>query len=175
MTIPELLILIALMAYAVYRQSRRHELVGSTRFKMALIYIGVGLLIGGLRLPVGLLGYAFFAASIALSVVVGLIRGRYTRISADGDGHVYVQGTIFTIFLFIGMIVIKFALGTTAYLLGNSSHGGFGEIIIMIGVMIAVQAEILWRRAQPLSPRQSATSASTMRSSPTTSVPENNQ
>lgn len=174
MTVPELLVLIALMTYAVYRQSRRHELVGSTRFKMAFIYIGVGLLIGGLRLPVGLLGYAFVAASIALSVVVGLIRGRYTRISTD-DGRVYAQGTIFTISLFIGMIVIKFALGTTAYLLGNSSHGGFGEIIIMIGVMIAVQAEILWRRAQPLSPRQSATSASATHSWPTTSVPENNQ
>ena len=174
MTVPELLILIALMAYAVYRQSRRHELVGSTRFKMAFIYIGVGLLIGGLHLPVGVLGYTFFAASIALSVVVGLIRGRYSRIFTD-DGRVYAQGTVFTIALFVGMIVIKFALGTTAYLLGNSSHGGFGEIIIMIGVMIAVQAEIVWRRARPLSPRASSSPRPAPRPQLTTPIHDNNR
>lgn len=175
MTVPELVILVALVAYAVYRQSRRHEVVGSIRFKMALIYIGVGLLVGGLRLPVGVLGYTFFAASIGLSVVVGLIRGRYTRIFADDDGRVYAQGTAFTIGLFIGMIVIKFALGTTAYLLGNSSHGGFGEIIIMIGVMIAVQAEILWRRAQPLSPRTTPAPPVTSPAPMSRSVPDINQ
>lgn len=153
MTVYELVALVGLIVFAVYRQSRRHELVGSTRFKMALIYIVVGLFIGGLHLPIGAIGYGFFAASIALSVVVGLIRGRYTRLWRETDGRVYIQGTAFTIGIFVAMVVVKFGLGTTAYLLGNSDHGGIGEIVIMIGVMIAVQAELLWRRAQPLHPR----------------------
>ncbi|PHV67844.1 DUF1453 domain-containing protein [Williamsia muralis] len=153
MTVYELVVLVGFIGYAVYRQSRRHELVGSSRFKMALIYIVVGLVIGGLHLPVGVIGYGFLAASIALSVVVGLIRGRYTRLWREADGRVYVQGTTFTIGIFVAMVVVKFGLGTAAYLLGNSDHGGIGEIVIMIGTMIAVQAELLWRRAQPLHPR----------------------
>jgi hypothetical protein len=31
-----------------------------------------------------------------------------------------------------------------------SDHGGFGEVLIMIGIMVGIQAELVWRRAQAL-------------------------
>ena len=48
--------------------------------------------------------------------------------------------------------VAKFGIGTYAYLEHVKDGAGFGEIMIMIAVMIVVQAEIVWRRAQELSP-----------------------
>ena len=82
----------------------------------------------------------------------GLIRGRLTRVWAAADGHAYSQGTPLTIGLFFALVAAKFAIGTAAYFLRVSDDGGFGEILIMIAVMVAFQAELIWRRARALPP-----------------------
>jgi len=66
---------------------------------------------------------------------------------ASGERKVYSQGTTLTVGLFLGMVVAKFGLGTYAYFAHISDDGGFGEILVMIAVMVAFQAEIIWRRA----------------------------
>jgi surface polysaccharide O-acyltransferase-like enzyme len=147
----ELVLILALVGYAVYRQTRKHELAGKSRFKLAIIYGIVGLAVGGLALPHGSLALLLFAASIALSLVVGFVRGRYTRIWREGD-RLYAQGTTFTVTLFLLMVAAKFGLGTVAYFAHVSADGGLGEILLMIAVMVAVQAEYVWRRAQALLP-----------------------
>jgi hypothetical protein len=148
----EIIILLALVGYAIYQQTRRHEVVGESRFKLAIIYAVVGLIVGGMHLPVTVAAVAFLVISLALSAVVGLLRGRLTKVWAGADGHVYSQGTALTISLFIGLVVVKFAMGTAAYFLHISDDGGFGEILIMIAIMVAFQAELIWRRAQAISP-----------------------
>ncbi|HVH22512.1 MAG TPA: hypothetical protein VNA11_08650, partial [Pseudonocardia sp.] len=92
---------------------------------------------------------------LVLSALVGLARGRWTRLWAQ-DGRVYSQGTPLTIGLFLGLIAAKFAIGTVCYFLHISDDGGFGEILVMIAVMIAFQAEIIWRRARTIGARTSA-------------------
>ena len=151
MSLSELLLIVALTGYAVYRQTQRHQVDGSNRFKLAFIYAGIGLLTGGLYLPRTPVGIAMFAASIALSVIVGLLRGRLTRVWAEA-GHVYSQGTALTVCLFLALVLAKFGLGTLAYFLHAGEHGGIGDVLLMIAVMIAFQAEIIWRRAQQLLP-----------------------
>lgn len=153
----DLLAIVALIIFAVYRQSRPHELIGSGRFKLAIIYIVAGVVIGGLHPPQEWQGWVLLASSIALSLIVGLARGRYTDMWAS-DGGVYVKGNRLTIGLFVAMIVVKFAMGFGAYFLHITTHGGFGEVVVMIGVMVAVQAQYLWRRARPLNPRRTASS-----------------
>ena len=44
------------------------------------------------------------------------------------------------------------SLGTLAYFTGISDGGGFGEVLFMIAIMVALQAQIMWRRAQVLLP-----------------------
>lgn len=53
------------------------------------------------------------------------------------------QGTAVTIGLFLVLVTVKFALGALAYSLDVSDDGGVGEIIVMIAVMIALQADIM--------------------------------
>jgi len=145
----ELLMILALTGCAVYQQTRRHEVVGRTRFKLAIIYLIIGLVSGGFNLPPNALSVLFLVISLALSLVVGVVRGRFTRVWNEA-GHVYSQGTRLTVGLFLALVASKFVLGTIAYFADVSDDGGVGEVLLMIGLMVAVQAELIWRRAQAL-------------------------
>jgi hypothetical protein len=151
----EIVALVALVCFAVYRQTRQQEVVGNTRFKLAIVYGVVGLVVGGFYFPDTGGEATLLVASIVLSAVVGLLRGRWTRVWAGADGRVFSRGTPLTIGLFLAMVVVKFGMGTVAYFTGVTDHGGFGEILLMIAVMVALQAELIWRRARPLGARRS--------------------
>ena len=148
----EILALLALVGYAIYRQTRQNEVVGGSRYKLAIIYAIVGVIIGGFSLPHSAAEVLVLGIGLALSVVVGLARGRLTHLWAE-DGKVYSKGTPLTIGLFVGLVAVKFAIGTACYFLKISDDGGFGEVLVMIAIMIAFQAEIVWRRAQALGAR----------------------
>src|SRR6476620_5623279 len=66
-SIVEILILVVMVGYAVYRQTQRHEVVGSSRFKLAIIYAVVGLVVGGFSRPDSAAEWGLLAASLALS------------------------------------------------------------------------------------------------------------
>lgn len=154
-----ILALLALVGYAIYQQTQRHEITGAGRFKLAIIYAAVGLVIGGFSRPDTPAEWGLLAASLALSVVVGLARGRLTRMWVEDrpDGrHVIAQGTAVTIGLFLALVAAKFALGTWAYFAHVSDDGGFGEVMFMIAVMVAFQAELVWRRARAMGARVTA-------------------
>ena len=68
----------------------------------------------------------------------------------DAERPGVLPGHPLTIGLFLGLVAAKFAIGTACYFLHISDDGGFGEILVMIAVMIAFQAETIWRRAQVL-------------------------
>jgi hypothetical protein len=145
-----LLALLALTGYAIYKQTQRHEITGRARFKLAIIYAVVGLVVGGFSRPDTPVEWGLLGVSLALSVVVGLARGLLTRMWTEDtpEGRrVFSQGTALTIGLFLGLVAVKFALGTWAYFAHISDDGGFGEVMVMIAVMVAFQAEIIWRRA----------------------------
>jgi len=146
----EILAIVGLVGYAIYKQTHVSEVRGKGRFKLAIIYAIVGIVVGGFAAPHGVAAAVIIAAGLALSVVVGLARGRLTRMWVAADGRVMRQGTVLTVTLFLALIAAKFALGTIAYLDHVSDGAGFGEVMIMIAIMVAVQAELVWRRAQAL-------------------------
>ena len=155
----EIIAILALTVYAIFRQTRVDEVDGSTRFKIAIIYGIVGVCVGGFDTPSGRLGWVMIGISLVLSAVIGLIRGRYTKVWTGEDGRIMRQGTVFTVSLFILLIVAKFGLGAWASLDHIDDGAGFGEVLVMIAIMVAVQAEIVWRRAQ----RLASTTTSTVR------------
>jgi len=75
------------------------------------------------------------------------MRGNLTRLSIEG-GKVFSQGSALTIGLFVGLVAFKFLLGTWLYFNHPQPHNGFGEILVLIAIMVVVQAQIVWVRAQ---------------------------
>src|SRR5664279_3842936 len=137
MTPVQILILAALCVFAVYRQSRRSEVIGASRFKLALIYAAVGVVAGGFTVPRHLSSWALLAG-FSLSAVVGVARGKLSRVWLDADGRVYSQGTALTIGLFIALVGSKFALGALEYVEhARPAGGGFGEVMLVVALMVA--------------------------------------
>jgi hypothetical protein len=95
---------------------------------MVVIYAAVGLAVGGFDLPGGVAGWTMITAGLALSMVVRLLRGRATAVWGDADGRVWRRGTVRRI----------------------DDGAGFGEVLVMIALMFAVQAELIWRGARRL-------------------------
>jgi hypothetical protein len=149
MSTTALIIILGLTGYAVYQQTRKHEITGRNRFKLAAIYAVIGLVLG-VHVAHSGAAIALLAVSLLASLAVGYVRGTRSRMWRESDGRVFSQGTVATVGLFLGLIAFKFALGTVAYL-GHVSYGtSMGEILLMIGLMVGVQAEIIWRRAQTM-------------------------
>jgi hypothetical protein len=156
----EILIILALTAYAVYKQSAPHPVLGKTRFKLALIYGAVGLAVGSFYLPPSATSWVILLGSLLLSAVVGVARGHLSALWIEPCGQIMTRGTPWSITLFLLLIVAKFAIGTWQYMTHQpGEHGGFGEVLLLIGVMVALQAEIIWRRALAL-PRDTSSPAS---------------
>ena len=96
MSATEILAILALVAWSVYRQTRTSQVTAKSRFKMAIIYAVAGLVVGGFSQPNGAAEWGLLIISIVLSVGVGLARGRFTRMWTEDrpDGrHVIAQGT----------------------------------------------------------------------------------
>ncbi len=147
MSTTEIAVIVAMVGYAVYKQTQVGEVRAKGRFKLAIIYAAIGIAVGGFAMPHTATAIALLTLSVALSAVVGLARGRLTRMWVE-NGRVMRQGTALTVGLFLALVLAKFGIGTYEYLAGVRDTGGFGEVMVMIAVMVAVQAEIVWRRAQ---------------------------
>ena len=152
----ELILILALVGYSVWKQSQKNEVIGNRRFKLAIIYAVVGILIGGFRPPDTTWSIVVLLISLALSFVVGWLRGRYAKLWVD-NGRVYSQGTPLTIGLFLALIAMKFVIGFLVVIYNINDDAGMGEIMVMIAIMIAFYAQVLWTRAQPMGARQSTT------------------
>jgi hypothetical protein len=67
--------------------------------------------------------------------------------------------------LFLALVLAKFGIGTYEYLAGVRDSAGFGEVMVMIAVMVGVQAQIVCNRAKrltgkaPAAPRPTVTVA----------------
>lgn len=143
----EIAAIIALSGWAVYKQTIVTEVsMSRTRFKLAVIYAAAGVIVGGFDTPSGVAGWAMIAAGLSLSCVVGLLRGYRTKLWS-ADGKTWRQGTAFTVVLFVALIAVKFGLGTLAYFWDIDDGAGFGEVLVMIAIMMAVQAQIIYCRA----------------------------
>lgn len=148
----QMLSLLGLTVFAIYRQTRTGEVARANRFNIALVYVGVAaisLTASGWTAPVGA-GWSFFMASLALSAIIGLARGRMTRVWVAEDGRYMRAGTMLTVGLFIAMLAIKIGIGLYARFNGIEDGAGFAEILIVVAIMVAVQAEIVFRRAAGL-------------------------
>jgi hypothetical protein len=148
MSTTQWIIVVGLIAYAVYKQTVVAPVSGRGRFRLALTYAIIGIALG-VTMPHSPAGLGLIGASVVFSLVVGFARGACTRIWRSGDGRVISRGSTVTITLFLALIASKFGLGAVADQL-DIHDSSMGEIMVMIGISVAIQAEVVWRRARVL-------------------------
>lgn len=137
----------ALVGFALYRQTRISVLTRDSRYRMALIYGIVGVCLG-VHVSHNSASLALLSVSLLASAVVGVLRARRTELWRDAEGQVLTRGTPDTVGLFLGLVAFKFALGTLAYLAHVPYRASLGEVMVMIALMLAVQASLVWRRVE---------------------------
>lgn len=151
MFVAEIVAIMAITAFAVDRQTVLSEVVTRNRFTPAIAYGIVGILVGGFALPHGAIGYGLLVAGLALSAVIGVIRGYRTDVWMELDGRIVRKGNAVTVLLFLVAVAAMLALDAVADVTDVAGGAGLGKIVLMIAAMVAIQAEIVHRRRQRLS------------------------
>ena len=164
MSLPQLLLIVALVGFAIYKQTQTSEVTPFGGLKMAGIYgiVGVAaglwsLSAGTLEEPSSALGWTLAAAGVLLSAVIGTLRGLRTRLWLDESGRVMSRGGVLTVGLFVALLVIKIGIGVLAYMYGINDGSSFPQVMVIVAIMIAVQSVIVRRRADALRAATSAT------------------
>jgi len=157
MSLFQLVLIVALVGFAIYKQTQTSEVTASGGYRMALIYGLVGVAVGvwnsstgALAVPSGVLGWSLAGFGVLLSVVIGAARGIRTRLWVDESGRVMSRGSVLTVSLFVALLVTKIGVGVIAYINHVAAGSSFPQVMVLVAIMIAFQAAIVGRRADAL-------------------------
>jgi hypothetical protein len=141
-----LLILLVLVPWSIYRQMQRSKISGAGLMKLPLTFVAIGLLGFDHWFPGNGGSWTVLAIGLLLSAGLGVWRGAKMPIWREHDGW-YRQGNSLTLMLWIALIASKIVVDTIAGFIGIGEPVRPGEVFFTIGVSIAVQAVIEYRRS----------------------------
>jgi hypothetical protein len=104
----------------------------------------------GFALPHDWTTLAVVLVSLLASVAVGVFGGRHLQLWRGADGRVFSQGTGLTIGLLVALVGAKLGATALAALTPLPYHASLGEVLLMIGIMLAVENLVVGQRAQAL-------------------------
>jgi len=145
-TVANIAIYIALIVYVVARRMIGVP-AGPPRKLFALpviaVVIGWGDATKGLHKPVDV---TLTVAGCALSLALGLARGRADRMSAR-DGALYVQWTWLSLGLFAVNLLVKLGLDLAGVAAGETAAAAGHSLILTIGLTLLGEAAVIWYRS----------------------------
>jgi hypothetical protein len=146
MTLANIAIYVALIVFVIYRRMVGSP-VGSVRRLLALpvvlIVLGWGDAAKGLTKP---LDVTFTIVGCAISLVLGLARGRTDRLS-ERDGAPYVRWGWWSVGLFAANLIIKLVLDLAGIAAGETAKAAGSSLIISLGLTLLGEAAIVWYRS----------------------------
>jgi hypothetical protein len=145
----EIAVVVALEGFSVYKQTKAREFKTGHRFAVALLYALVGGALG-ISLPHDATTLLIVAVSLVASVAVGVFGGRHVQLWRRADGRVFSRGTGWTIALLVALVGAKIGASALAALTPLPYHATLGEVLLMIGIMLAVENLVVGRRARAL-------------------------
>jgi hypothetical protein len=141
-----MLFLLVLIPWSIYRQMRRSKITTEALVKLPLIFVGIGILGFGHWLPGNGGSWTVLAIGLSLSLAFGVWRGLRMPIWAEPDGW-YMKGDRLTLVLWIALVSSKIVVDTIAGFAGIGEPVRPGEVLFAIGLSIAVQNVIQYRRS----------------------------
>jgi hypothetical protein len=141
------ILVVALIVLIIYRQMRTMP-VESRRLiivPVALVVIGMYNL---LKAPPHTTGAGVaFTASVVTALVFGVGRGITTHVWFE-NGVMLRRGTVATLALWVGAIVVRILIAVVARHSGVPLKVTTAELPVFLGITLAVQNGVVWLRAQ---------------------------
>jgi len=92
---------------------------------------------------------AVIAAGAALSLGLGLLRGKFDRVTlANGSPH--MSWSVASVAIFAGTVVAKLALDAGGVAAGGTSAALSSSILLSLGLTLLGEAAVVWFRSQSL-------------------------
>lgn len=152
------LVLAVLLPWSLWRQMHAHAITREGLIKLPLIFAAIGALsLTRQDVPSDAAAAAYIAASLGLSVALGIWRGAVIPAWLTADGTWMSKGNRLTITLWIVLIGAKFAMGAVASITGWFPASTTGEVFLFLGISFAVQNLVVAHRTLAREPGVIAT------------------
>jgi hypothetical protein len=150
MNLTTVAIAIALIVFVLARRVKGQAVVSPKKLFLLPVVVGFIGLQNVSHAKLNSVDVAVIAAGSALSLGLGLLRGRFDRVSLV-EGAPWVSWTGASIAVFVVNVLAKLALDAGGVAAGGSTAALTSSILLSLGLTLLGEAVVIWFRTQSLS------------------------
>jgi hypothetical protein len=149
MTFTTIAIAAALIAFVLAKRVRGEAVREPKKLFLLPIIVGIIGVQNVTHAKVNTIDIAVIAVGAALSLGLGLLRGKFDRVTlANGSPHMSWSGA--SVAIFAGTVLAKLALDAGGVAAGGTSAALSSSILLSLGLTLLGEAAVVWFRSQSL-------------------------
>jgi hypothetical protein len=149
MTLTTVAIAIAIIVFVLARRLRGEAVAAPKKLFLLPIVVGAIGLHNLSHTKLNTVDIAVIAAGCALSLALGLIRGRLDKVTMV-NGAPYMSWSVASVVIFAVNVLAKLALDAGGVAAGGTAAALSSSILFSLGLTLLGEAAIVWLRAQSL-------------------------
>jgi hypothetical protein len=149
MTFTTIAIAAALIVFVLAKRVRGEAVREPKKLFLLPIIVGVIGVQNVARAKVDTIDIAVIAAGAALSLVLGLLRGKFDRVTLV-NGSPFMSWSAASVAVFAGNVLAKLALDAVGVAAGGTTAALTSSILLSLGLTLLGEAAVVWFRSQSL-------------------------
>jgi hypothetical protein len=155
MTFTTIAVALALIVFVLARRIRGEAVPAPKKLFLLPLVVGAIGLQNLAHAKANAVDIGVIVAGCALSLVLGLLRGRLDKVSIV-NGAPYMAWSLGSVIIFAVNVLSKLALDAGGVVAGGTTAALSSSILLSLGLTLLGEAVVVWQRAQSLTP-ESAT------------------
>jgi hypothetical protein len=149
MTLTTIAIAVALIVFVLAKRVRGEAVREPKKLFLLPIVVGVIGVQNVTHAKVNTIDIAVIAAGAALSLVLGLLRGKFDRVTLV-NGSPFMSWSAASVAVFAGNVLAKLALDAVGVAAGGTTAALTSSILLSLGLTLLGEAAVVWFRSQSL-------------------------
>jgi hypothetical protein len=149
MTFTTIAIAAALIVFVLAKRVRGEAVREPKKLFLLPIVVGVIGVQNVTHAKVNTIDIAVIAAGAALSLVLGLLRGKFDRVTLV-NGSPFMSWSAASVAVFAGNVLAKLALDAVGVAAGGTTAALTSSILLSLGLTLLGEAAVVWFRSQSL-------------------------
>jgi hypothetical protein len=149
MTFTTIAIAAALIVFVLAKRVRGEAVREPKKLFLLPIIVGVIGVQNVTHAKVNTIDIAVIAAGAALSLVLGLLRGKFDRVTLV-NGSPFMSWSAASVAVFAGNVLAKLALDAVGVAAGGTTAALTSSILLSLGLTLLGEAAVVWFRSQSL-------------------------